>query len=79
MSPGGTTLQIAILVPSKIASSATLRNRLRRRVTEGLRMVIPHTAPGQIVVTVRTKELPSIDVLIQELTALLKKSGMLKL
>ena len=73
--PGPT--KIAIVISTKIAKKATVRNKLRRQVRGALAEMLPSLAPGQdIVITITKVQLAKLSpqALKQELAEALSQS-----
>lgn len=75
---GGTKVFIAVIVPVKVAPQASLRNSLRRRITEGVQKHLPLFSSGcEMLIIARSKELPVMNILREEMKELLISAGVI--
>lgn len=72
------SFRVAVVVSKKVSKSAVVRNRIRRRVYEVVRMHEAHiTEPYDVVITVfsdQAAEMP-VDQMRRDIARLLKQSG----
>ena len=69
---------VSVVVSTRIAPKAVVRNRLRRTVREAVRAVLPPSQVGFYgVISIRSSVLPVQNEIKKEVLFLLEKSGML--
>jgi ribonuclease P protein component len=61
--PRRSTYRAAVVVSKKVHKSAVVRNRIRRRVYEQLRLLVPESCRADIVVLVYTEDVASVESL----------------
>lgn len=67
-----------VVVSTKVAPSAAIRNLLRRKISERMRALVPRTVQGyHLVITVLSPHLPHPQAIQDELLSLLRKSAIL--
>lgn len=69
--------QVGITVGRKVSRRAVVRNRIKRRIRAGLRLLLPETEPGWKLVTIVKPEAIGCTYadFLQELEQLLAKAG----
>lgn len=78
--PRRKTYRLAVVVSKKVAKSAVLRNRIRRRIYEAVRLLEDKiTGPYDLVITVFHDQLATVDSdeLNQVIKAQLKQAGVI--
>lgn len=78
--PGDGTTRIAAATPSKVAKTAVMRNRLRRRTYAAVRMLSPKMKDGFRVILLAKAPLIEArpDALLRDIEALFVKAGLLR-
>ena len=71
--------RFGIVISAKVSKKATVRNLLKRRLTEVIRLDLPNILPGFELMIVVTKEAIDLDyaTIKDNLEAILKKIGIL--
>ncbi|MEO0948625.1 MAG: ribonuclease P protein component [Cyanobacteria bacterium J06641_5] len=77
VSPAREPTQVGITVGRKVSRRAVVRNRIKRRIRAGLRLLLPKTEPGWKLVAVVKPEAIGCTYadFLQELEQLLAKAG----